>query len=876
MRQETILTALYDMALAIGGEDRLKPLLNNTLKRLVYHTGYPVGLFLLRDEGYAQTGHCCLLGGSIGDHRLKEYLNTVLPLPQEVNGNEAAQLEIDPACLAGLPLRPDYYRAVLRLPVPDEGMILLLGPKTVNGDVPFNTIFQPILANLASVIGLCRAKEAYTKGLIDDRNQALLSNERFRLAMDTSSDCTFLIDPERMRFIDFNKTAEEVLGYSREELLTMGPQDIEPRFNKQELYDHFYRLTREAEGLDRIETVHRRKDGETFEVEIRLSVLKQSQQATLIIAVARDITARKRAEESLYREKERAQVTLKSIGDGVITTTPDGIVEFLNPVAEQLTGWSTREAYGLPLSRVFHIINEDSRKPLVSPLERCLNEDRIVGLTGHSLLIHRSGEEIAIEDSAAPIRDSQGGIIGAVLVFHDVRKARKLARELSWQASHDPLTRLYNRREFERRLDIAFEQSKQERRVHTLLYIDLDQFKLINDTCGHIAGDQLLLQLAAQLQLQVRENDTLARLGGDEFGVLLQNCDASQALRLAEALRGTVSKLNFLWEKKTFRVGSSIGIVEINEHTEDAVQIMSNADVACYAAKESGGDRAHIYQPDDDILAQRQGEMQWVSNINHALEHGQFVLYAQPIVSINDADPRTHCELLLRMLSSDGGIIPPGSFIPAAERYKLMYQIDRWVINEAFARFREHQNRLANTVLSINLSGFSLAQEGLLDYIKTKFKEYGVPPQNFCFEVTETAAITNLGGAREVMRDLKVLGCAFALDDFGSGLSSFAYLKNLPVDYLKIDGSFIREILDDPIDASMVVAINSIGREMGIRTVAEFVETTDILRRLQEIGVDYAQGYCIGKPLPMERCYAAGSATEYAESNSFSSTVSGG
>ncbi len=876
MRQETILTALYDMALAIGGEDRLKPLLNNTLKRLVYHTGYPVGLFLLRDDEYAQTGNCCLLGGSIGDYRLKGHLNTELSLPQEVNGNEAAQLEIDPACLSGLPLRPDYYRAALRLPVPGEGMILLLGPKAANSNVPFSTIFQPILANLASVIRLCRAKEAYTKGLIDDRNQALLANERFRLAMDTSSDCTFLIDPERMRFIDFNKTAEEVLGYCREELLTMGPQDIKPRFSKQELYDHFQRLTQQAEGFDRIETVHRRKDGATFEVEVRLSVLQQPQQTVLIIAVARDITARKQAEESLYREKERAQVTLKSIGDGVITTTPDGIVEFLNPVAEQLTGWSTREAHGQPLSRVFRIINEDSRKPMSSPLERCLNEERIVGLANHSVLIHRNGEEIAIEDSAAPIRDSQGRIIGVVLVFHDVRKARKLARELSWQASHDPLTRLYNRREFERRLEIAFEQSKQEGRVHTLLYIDLDQFKLINDTCGHIAGDQLLMQLAAQLQLQVRENDTLARLGGDEFGVLLQNCDASQALRLAEVLRSTVNKLNFLWEGKSFRVGSSIGIVEINEYTEDAVQIMSNADVACYAAKESGGDRAHIYQPDDDVLAQRQGEMQWVSNINHALEHGRFVLYAQPIVSINNTDPRTHYELLLRMLSSDGGIIPPGSFIPAAERYKLMYQIDRWVINEAFARFREHQDVLANTVLSINLSGFSLAQEDLLDYIKTKLKEYGVPPQNFCFEITETAAITNLGGAREVMRELKGLGCAFALDDFGSGLSSFAYLKNLPVDYLKIDGGFIRDILDDPIDASMVVAINSIGREMGIRTVAEFVESTDILRRLQEIGVDYAQGYGIGKPLPMEKFYTANPSSKSGKTATTTVTASDG
>ncbi len=858
------LTALYDMALVIGGEDRLKPLLDKTLKRLVYHTGYPVGLFLLKQEKSELESDTYLLASTIGDYRLKKYLDQPLQLPSELVDGEAQQLEIEPQLLTGLPVKQDYYHATLRLPVPDEGVIILLSPEVLNREVPYSTLFLPIMANLTTAIRLCRSNEAYTQNLINDRDQALTTNARFRMAMDTSSDCMFLIEPEEMRFIDFNKTAEEVLDYSREELLSMGPHDIKPHYSKNELHNYFETLLQGPQDFGIIETIHKGKHGQSFEVEVRLSVLRLPQQTPLIIAVARDISARKEAEESLYREKERAQVTLKSIGDGVITTDPRGRIEFLNPVAEQLTGWSTAEALGKPLSEVFQIINEDTHQKVSNPVERCLRENRIVGLGNHTILINRGGEEIAIEDSAAPIRDTQGNIIGVVLVFHDVRKARKLARELTWHASHDPLTRLYNRREFEERLEAAFAQSKRENVTHTLLYIDLDQFKLINDTCGHIAGDQLLLQLSAQLKRQVRENDTLARLGGDEFGVLLKNCNTSQALRLAETLRKTVNKLDYLWEQRRFKISASIGIVEINSHIESTAQIMSNADVACYAAKDNGGNRSHIYQPDDNELAQRQGEMQWVSNINDALENNHFELYAQPIAPIITESPHERYELLIRMISSDGGIIPPGSFIPAAERYKLMYRVDQWVINEALWLFAEHSSAFSNTIFSINLSGFSLTQKSLLDYIKSKFDEYQVPYQNFCFEITETAAITNLSTARDFMHELKKLGCSFALDDFGSGLSSFAYLKSLPVDYLKIDGSFIKDILDDPIDASMVAAINTIGHEMGLTTVAEFVESMEIMLQLKEIGVDYAQGFCIGEPAPLKRLYGPNPSSEHA------------
>lgn len=870
MQQERILSTLYDMALVIGAEDRVQPLARNTLKRLIYHTGYPVGLFLLADtsplsSAASQSAPLTLIT-AIGDYRIKARVGHTLPLPRDLVDGKAELLDTDRTLLATLPLRQDYYRCALRLPIPGEGLILLLSPEPSNTNVPFARIFEPIMANLSKALRLCRNNEAYTASLIADRDLARLGHERFRSALDTSSDCIFLIDPQRMHFVDFNRAAEEVLGYDHDELLTKGPQDLIPDLGRELMYAIFQELLEMPGGGSReLRARHHRKNATTFPVEIRLNVLRQPGQEPLIIAVARDITRRQQAEEQLFEEKERAQVTLHSIGDGVITTDPQGYVEYLNPIAEELTGWRTDEAKGHPLSHIFHIINETTRSPVTNPVAKCLSENRIIGLANHTILINRYGDELAIEDSAAPIRNRHGAIIGVVLVFHDVSKAREMAHELNWQASHDPLTGLINRREFEQRLEQAFLRTREQGEIHTLLYLDLDQFKLVNDTCGHIAGDELLRQLASHLQHRVRESDTLARLGGDEFGLLMQNCDMDHAMRVAQSLKDCIKEFAFVWEEKTLKVGSSIGIVEINRSLQNTAQVMSNADVACYAAKDHGGNRIHIFQPDDLELAQRQGEMRWVAHINDALDNDRLTLYAQAIrpLSANN-DGVMHYELLLRMLDSENNLISPGSFIPAAERYKLMYTIDCWVIREALKQHAAHHAETGDTMFTINLSGFSLNQDGLLDTIRDQFEMTGVSPHNFCFEITETAAIANLSRAHDLILELKSLGCAFALDDFGSGLSSFTYLKNLPVDFLKIDGSFIKDILNDPIDASMVSAINKVGHDLGLKTIAEFAESEAILVRLKEIGVDYAQGYAVARAVPLETLYTSISSTNRA------------
>lgn len=871
LNQEQILLTLYDMALTIGAEDRVKPLAENTLRRLIYHTGYPCGLFLLnvnvgQDMNPPQQERMLTLYAAIGDYRLPPYIGLPLNFPAPLVDGPAAQLQLEAGLLERLPLRPDHYTHALRLPIPGDGVIVLLSAGPPRQNIPFHNIFHPVMANLAKGLRLCRNNEAYTGALISDRDQARLAHKRFRSALDTSADCVFLIDPEAMGFVDFNQAATALLGYAPDELLSMGPQHITPEYRSHKLREIFQSLLGQ-EGNDWFEltTVHRKKNGELFPVEVRFNVLHQPHRESLIIAVARDITERKQAEERLFEQQERALVTLHSIGDGVITTDPQGRIEFINPVAEALTGWRTAEVQGRPLTEVFRIVNESTREPVTNPVEKCLKENRTVGLANHTVLIDRWGEEIAIEDSAAPIRNRRGEIIGVVLVFHDVTGTRNMARELAWQASHDSLTGLTNRREFEQRLETAFAQARSGDRTHTLLYIDLDNFKVVNDTCGHIAGDNLLQQLAFHLQQQLTDSDTIARLGGDEFGILLHDHTIDLGRQVAERLRERASEFSFVWEGKIFTVGTSIGAVEINATMAGPAQILSNADVACYAAKDHGGNRIHLYQPNDSELAERHGEMHWVSRIGHALDQNRLTLYAQPIRPLLPTDDhRHHFELLLRMHDEAGRLTLPGAFIPAAERYNLMPAIDRWVIREALTRYKEQRDHAADIVFTVNLSGSSLTQDGLLEYIQEQFRQSGVPPANFCFEVTETAAIAHIGRAQRLIRELRTMGCAFALDDFGSGLSSFAYLKNLPVDFLKIDGGFVKDMLDDPFDATMVAAIHRIGHDLGLMTIAEFVENEQILERLREIGVDYVQGYGIGHPRPLNELYDETSLTSRA------------
>jgi len=567
-----------------------------------------------------------------------------------------------------------------------------------------------------------------------------------------------------------------------------------------------------------------------------------------------DVTDRRLAAAELFAEKERAQVTLASIADGVITTDTKGWVQYVNPVAEVLTGWATTSAHDLPLQAIVRMIDETSRSPAPSPIEMVLREGRNVEMAATVLLLRNDGSEVPIVQSAAPIRARSGEIIGVVLVLHDVSNERQYAAKLSYQASHDSLTGLINRAEFEQRLSLALKSAAQIGRHHAVMYLDLDQFKVVNDTCGHAAGDQLMRQVSTLLQRRLREGDTLARLGGDEFGVLLENCAPDNALRIADQLRQTVMDFHLTWEDRSFNVGVSIGVVNIKDGLFTIADVLSAADSACYVAKEKGRNRVQVYHAEDSELSLRQGEMEWIGRLQKALEEDRFVLYAQDIVEIKAPRGRvTHRELLLRMLDEHGEIVMPMAFIPAAERYGLMPSIDRWVIRNAFAiisRQRVDGRHDLADICSINLSGASIGDESFLDFIRGQFSHFNVPCQSICFEITETAAIARLDKATHFIQELRALGCLFSLDDFGAGMSSFAYLKHLPVDYLKIDGGFVKDMADDPIDRAMVEAINSVGHVMGKKTIAEFVDSDRVIALLREIGVDFAQGYGVAKPQP--------------------------
>lgn len=557
-------------------------------------------------------------------------------------------------------------------------------------------------------------------------------------------------------------------------------------------------------------------------------------------------------QEALFDEKERAQVTLDSIGDAVITTDHHSRVQYLNPVAEELTGWTAKEAFHQPLGSVFQIINEVSRKPISDPVERCLEEGKVIGLANHTVLIRRDGREFGIDDSAAPIRNREGQIIGVVLVFHDVTEARRLQRQMAYDATHDTLTGLVNRREFETRLERSLKSAKQRNLQHTLCYLDLDQFKVINDTVGHIAGDEMLKQVSRLLSGMFRYRDTLARLGGDEFGLLLENCPLEKAIEAANKIIDQLSIYQFTWEGQSFRVGVSIGIVTINDQTPNIAQALSEADVACYTAKDLGRGRFHVYQTEDIETAQRHGEILQAVQLRDAIDKDLFQLYCQPVVPLVENNSHVqYYELLLRLKGDGNQVILPNTFIPSAERYGLMSSIDRWVIQTALSTLSEQLSD-RELRLSINLSGNSLNDETLLDFVRAQFNQYSIPPEWICFEITETAAIQNLNRAQHFVNEVRRLGAQVALDDFGSGLSSFRYLKSLTVDYLKIDGSFVKDMLESQSDKAMVTAIHQMGHTMGIYTIAEHVEQQEIIQQLQEMGVDYAQGYALGHPKPFE------------------------
>ena len=595
--------------------------------------------------------------------------------------------------------------------------------------------------------------------------------------------------------------------------------------------------------------------GEGSRMLLRMLMITNLATALFLISIAwrrssKLLAQRQAFAQALQAERERAQITLQSIGDAVITTDVDGCIVYMNPAAELLTHWQASQALGMPLAALFSLVDEHAEHDNRTLVEQVLSGS-LKGGSEHARLIQRlDGSTVSINLVGSPIV-SDGQVTGLVLALHDMTQERQYIASLSWQATHDALTGLANRREFEYRLEQALNSLARQAGRHSLMFLDLDQFKLVNDTSGHAAGDELLRHICAVLQAGLREGDTLARLGGDEFGVLLENCPPEQAERIAEQLRQAVQSLHFVWKGRPFVTTVSVGLVHIAQPAGTLEASLRAADMACYMAKEKGRNRVQVYHADDSELSLRFGEMAWIQRLHVALEENRFCLYAQEIAPLTSMEGPGHLEILLRLHDESGRTILPSTFIPAAERYGLMTALDRWVVRNVFQVIRQcldegRQGPLA--MCAINLSGSSIGDDKFLEYLRWLFSEYSIPPRLVCFEITETSAIANLGSAIRFINELKGLGCKFSLDDFCAGMSSFAYLKHLPVDFLKIDGSFVKDMLDDPINRAMVEVINHIGHVMGKRTIAEFVETPLIEQALQEIGVDYAQGYLIERP----------------------------
>lgn len=590
-----------------------------------------------------------------------------------------------------------------------------------------------------------------------------------------------------------------------------------------------------------------------LEIFITLALLILSLTLSIAFFVSRTIS---RSEQKLYIEKELAQVTLHSIGDGVITTDKRGTIRTINPVAEELTGYSSEEAIGNDIAKIFKIKNKKTDTHIDNPIEVALQKNVIYTSPFNITLERKDGESLAIEHTVSPIRDSEDKTLGANIVFRDVTEMRKLSDTLAYQATHDPLTGLINRREFERRLKQAIYNAHNDGEQYALCFLDLDQFKIINDTAGHAAGDEFLKQIAHQLSINLRHSDVLARLGGDEFAILLDDCNLETGSIIANKICTTIKDTRFNWENNSFATGTSIGLVPINEYTSSVSETMSVADTACYEAKEKGRNQVQIYWLDDEKLELKRQEMAWIQKLEHALENDQFTLYAQEFIALNDSCNKDNVqlfEILVRLKDQDGTIIPPMAFLPAAERYHLMPLIDRWVIDHTFKFAQKVKQQCGKSChFSINLSGQTITEPDLHEFIIAKARHYEINTSLTCFEITETAAIANMSKAVKLIKKLKAEGFLFSLDDFGSGLSSFAYLKKMPIDNLKIDGLFIKDIVDDPTDLAFVEAIQRIGEKMNIRTTAEFVENQETLEKLKEIGISFAQGYHIARPVSLD------------------------
>jgi diguanylate cyclase (GGDEF)-like protein/PAS domain S-box-containing protein len=579
-----------------------------------------------------------------------------------------------------------------------------------------------------------------------------------------------------------------------------------------------------------------------------------------ILTIARDVSHRKSLEVSLSRSKRQAQYTLESISEGVITTDNDGRVDYMNLSAEALIGTNRDDAAGHRIGELFSLVDDADRRPLGDPVERCLAMRRRVNMGRRAMMVSSDGEqEHSVEITASPIRGPGNSISGTVVVFHDVSELRGLTRKMSYQATHDPLTGLINRREFERRLDEAMDSAHAEEAAHMLFYMDLDRFKAVNDSCGHLAGDNMLREVAGLIKEEVRDSDFVGRLGGDEFGALLIGCPIEKSRQIASDICRALADYRFVWKDKIFNIGISIGLVEISHVSGSIQDVMSAADSACYVAKQQGRGQVHIYSARDEAIARERGDIQWLRELQTALHEDKFEIAVQPILAMSGAtDSGPAVEVLIRLPDERGRIADSAEFLRPAERYQLMPEIDRWVVGASLTAISSGDIKLGGKrSCAINLSGQTLADEAFLGFVVDALDRSGVSPSSVCFEITEKAILGNVQHAQRFIEVLHGIGCEFSLDDFGSGLGSFSSLKHLPIDYLKIDGSYTRNLRSDLVNQEMVGAMIKLARTMHFRIVAEQVEHQEDFDWLRNIGVDYIQGRFVDPPVTL----GSGSAT---------------
>ena len=648
------------------------------------------------------------------------------------------------------------------------------------------------------------------------------------------------IDAEA-RLITVSDTWLARLGYCREEVIGRHAWDfLTPQSSDYARTSVIPKLF----STGRCEDVHYqylRKDGGVIDVLLSATLERDADgNAWHSLAILQDITDKMRFERELAEQNERLRVTLQSIGDGVITTDVDGKIYYLNPVAERLTGWANGDAIGRHLSQLFKLANGRNHNQAAD----------IAEAREGTVLIARDGSLYDIEETVSPLLNDKSESIGMVLVFRDVTRQRQMTSEMSYRAAHDPLTGLFNRTEFDSRLQRALQSAKAHDGDHAVLFIDLDQFKVVNDACGHGVGDQLLKQVTSMLQTCVRGSDIVARLGGDEFGVILQRCGVDDALRIGQQICDQIDEFRFVHDEQRFRIGASIGLVQVDANWVSSSAILQAADSACYTAKESGRNRVQMWLETDVSLQHRQDETHWAARLEQALDEDHFELFAQRLTPLSTPSAKLYCEVLLRLRDTDGAIIPPGAFLPAAERFHMASRVDRWVLRKVCASMATADLSHVDTI-SVNLSGQSIGDRAFHRFVVEHLDRNPIDTSKLCFEITETTAITNLHEATDFIAAMHARGIRFALDDFGSGAASFGYLKSLAVDVLKIDGQFIRDLASDAVDQATVRCIREIASAVGKSTVAEFVETAETAQMLREMGIDYAQGYLYHRPEPL-------------------------